>query len=348
MSLFTKSSRFRIIHLKAYPLLSRPTFRDAELNAEARGVRVVGKDSPRLKRYTLSVTIEGTNTKTGEIQLENLRLSIEGFNEALKSVEFDHEHKDVLFGVQGRRLMEHVCKASSAENGGYVHWQAKTKTILLYGNELQIKTIQQKLLAYVEGVLKAQTQNFFVKKQHVRKMSQNANSIRRLEGIYHFSLVSRSIELKATDAGMSSLRKLLLPLKIELQTQDTEEKRAATGADICTCCWCELESPEMLSCGHQYCKGCLNMKICSAANGDGHDIPLKCDKEGCGSVIVFRDIERNVSSKVRCAPRNWVRHQAIQCFEVLLIFCHFVLRLRRNYNSCSRQHGGHTCKLPSQ
>jgi hypothetical protein len=267
------------------------------------GVQVVAKDHPKLKRYLLSVIVDHANEKIGKVQLDNLRLTVEKFNAALKVEEFDHKHKDILFDIQGRMLMESICKApSSSLDVGYVHWQAKTKTIRLYGNEQQKEKIKLNFLTHIQDVLETPLETFYVKKHQTKKALQNEYNIRRLTGVYHFKVSSQRVELKATAAGLSKLKGVLSGQKIELQQSRppalTKELISVDTKGDCPVCLCELESPQMLSCGHQYCKMCLCNKIQSAANGGGGDIPLKCDNEGCGKAFVWRDIETNASSQV--------------------------------------------------
>ena len=71
----------------------RQDFLAAERAAEATGVQVMAKDSPTMKRYTLSVTIDRIDQAAGNLKLANLNRAVDAFNLVLKCQVFEHESK---------------------------------------------------------------------------------------------------------------------------------------------------------------------------------------------------------------------------------------------------------------
>ena len=85
----------------------------------------------------------------------------------------------------------------------------------------------------------------------------------------------------------------------------TDVVAAATGGSaegndepVCPVCYCELEAPLRLSCGHEYCTDCLQNWIeATGAAGAVMGFPLTCLAEGCAENVATLDIKRAISQE---------------------------------------------------
>ena len=81
----------------------------------------------------------------------------------------------------------------------------------------------------------------------------------------------------------------------------TDVVAAATGGNdnaVCPVCYCELEAPFRLSCGHEYCTECLQNWIrATGAAGAVMGFPLACLAEGCAENVATLDIKRAISQE---------------------------------------------------
>jgi len=135
----------------------------------------------------------------------------------------------------------------------------------------------------------------------------------------HFSLIANPQEAQLASE---------IILGASSRQQDAEKSQST---DVCPARHCQPEDPVKLSCGHPYCRTCLEAQ-CNAA--DASKMPIRCwgNSGGCGQAICLRDLqdalvndsyegllENSLEGYIRTKPEDFQHCPTPNCPNICLV-----------------------------
>ncbi|KAL3651203.1 hypothetical protein CASFOL_004205 [Castilleja foliolosa] len=199
----------------------------------------------------------------------------------------------ILFSRDGIMLMKDI----QQETGTHIIFDKYSRVLRVFGSPGKIEVAQQRLVKALlslhdskqleiklcDGVLppdmmKRVVQHFGSDLRGIKEKVPEAEFILRTRQHSIFIVGNKELKQKVED--------IILDL---VQTSGLQTPRKLIDAP-CPICLCELEDPYMLEgCCHKFCRLCL-VEQCESAMKNPDSFPLRCTREGCGSLILLADL----------------------------------------------------------
>ncbi|GFP90337.1 putative uncharacterized protein at4g01020 chloroplastic [Phtheirospermum japonicum] len=206
----------------------------------------------------------------------------------------------ILFSRDGTMLMKDI----QQETGTHIIFDKHSMILRVFGSQGKIEVAQQRLVKALlsrhdSKQLEIQLCDGVLPPDMMKRVVQHFGSdLRGLkEKVPEAEFILRTRRHSIFIVGNKELKQKVEDIILDLvQTSGLQTPRNHSDAP-CPVCLCELEDPYMLEgCCHKFCRLCL-VEQCESAMKNPDSFPLRCTREGCGSLILIADLRSLLSAE---------------------------------------------------
>ena len=228
------------------------------------------------------IELSGSDKKT----IGRLKVRIEQLTAGEKLPQWDR----VFYGVEGEKILEKVNNESQA----YVRADKRQRALKAFGEPSAVEKAKTMIQKEVDRLASLQFE-VFLKRASIRFFVDGARGSTLLKqevGEENVMLDVSSTPCKIAVRGGESARHCLNRLIGESLSDAIQSQHQLKDEETCPVCYCSIDEPDRLACGHAYCSGCLRHFLLTAS--DTKQFPLSCigDEGKCGLPVPLPVIQR--------------------------------------------------------
>ncbi|KDO18604.1 hypothetical protein SPRG_16070 [Saprolegnia parasitica CBS 223.65] len=196
--------------------------------------------------------------------------------EITKCTQFKHADIKRLFSGAGRRFLGEL------SNDVYVHWNARTGQIFVYGFEDEFQKAKRAMIGFLEQFAALEVID------HVLMLDK-----RKIKSLKFASVCARAFDHYVLGAKLylSGSRDAILAITTSLQgvlfPKRSGPRTVSTSALECPLCLCDVDATttQLTLCGHTFCTDC----ILPMFGSQDTKLPLRCPRDGCEAALSVED-----------------------------------------------------------
>ncbi|PPR00248.1 hypothetical protein CVT24_005016 [Panaeolus cyanescens] len=231
------------------------------------------------------IRAEGENKK----DVGALKVRVESLASGRKLDSQTHWHSSFA-SIQARKLFDRVKR----ETGVLVRNDFKTQCLKVYGDATKLDEAADILKQEADN-LRDEEVSIHIEPWMVRFfLNKGLEELKELlgEDQVRLNIASHKVVVKGGDEATQQVRRLVQEARLKGRAASASTGTGGDGDAACAVCTDTASHPELLICGHTYCKACLKHFIVSAV--DGASFPVTCVGDGntCNRPISIPIIRR--------------------------------------------------------
>ncbi|EQC26032.1 hypothetical protein SDRG_16098 [Saprolegnia diclina VS20] len=209
-------------------------------------------------------------TSTSRLILGRIQAEL---GEITRCTQFKHTDIKRLFSGAGRKFL------GTLSNDIYVHWNARTGQIFVYGNDDEFQRAKRDMVGFIKQFAALDVTD------RVLVLDK-----RKIKSLKVASVCARAFDLGAKlylSGSHDAIEAITASLQGYLFANRDGPRSVATSTLECPLCLCEVDATttQLTLCGHTFCTNC----ILPMFGSQDTKLPLRCPRDGCNAALSVED-----------------------------------------------------------